>query len=347
MLSIAIVAPMINPGNLWIPAFFGLTYPYIAAITIVGAFIIMFFNTKKSIVPILVFLLGIGPCRHTFHFSGTRNHFSEQEKDLKILSQNVHLFGVYNSNGKLTSDSVLQLIEKEKPDIACFQEFYNQDKVSNKTIQDFMQAGLFSNYYVQPYSTVGKDGYFGIITFSRFPVINQGEVKNPVKSGKKICAIWCDVIIKTDTVRIYNIHLQSIGFTSTEESLFAEKNNQDEIEYKSKSTVRKLKRAFVNRSMQIEALVDHIAQCPYPKFLIGDFNDTPVSYTYRKLRYNLRDAFLDSGPWGMGKTYNGPFPSVRIDYIFYPTLYDAAGFNILKKQYSDHFPITCRFKKLQ
>lgn len=348
MLVIAIVAPMINPGSIWIPAFFGLAYPYLAAITLIGAIVICFFSLKKSFIPILIFLLGIGPCRHSFHFSGSRNHFSEQERDLKILSQNVHLFGVYNSDGKLTRDSVLRLINDEQPDIACFQEFYNQDKESNSTIKDFTEAGLFGNYYVRPYSKVGKDGYFGMITFSRFPIIAKGEVSNPVKSGKKICAIWCDVVIKSDTVRIYNIHLQSIGFTSTEESLFDEKSkNQEELEYKSKSTVRKLKRAFLNRSMQVDALYNHIKDCPYPTFLVGDFNDTPVSYTYHKLRHNVNDAFLDSGPWGMGKTYNGPFPSVRIDYILYPNMYDAAGFTVLKKKYSDHFPITCRFKKMK
>lgn len=346
MLVISITAPLFHPHSLWIPAFFGLAYPYIAAVTLLLAFAICFFKRWKSFIPVLIFLIGIGPCKHSFHFSGTSNSFSEQERDLKILSQNVHLFGVYDKEGVQTRDSVVELIKSEMPDVACFQEFYNPDKVTNKTIEDFMHAGLFSNYAVTSYSNVGKNGYIGMIIFSRFPIIRQGSVKNPVNSTKEICAIFADMLIGEDTVRVYNVHLQSIGFSSTEESLFAPgAKNQEDIEQKSKSLVRKLKRAFQNRSFQVDDLQAHIAECSHPVFLAGDFNDTPVSHTYRNLRGKLHDAFLDAGPWGMGKTYRGPYPSFRIDYIFYPEPYDAAGFSIIKKDYSDHYPISCRFKK--
>jgi len=110
-------------------------------------------------------------------------------------------------------------------------------------------------------------------------------------------------------------------------------------------SVLPIKPSADDTSVQVDLLASHIDSCKYPVFLCGDFNDTPVSYAYRSLRGNLNDAFLECGPRGMGKTYNGPFPSFRIDYILFPDGYDAAGFKVLGRSYSDHFPVSCRFKK--
>jgi len=345
LLLIAIFSPLFSPAKMWIPAFFGLAYPYLAIVAVLCSVVLFFINYKKALVPLVVLLAGFGPFSHTFKFTSSTAAFSSQETDLKILSQNVQLFGVYDASGKNTRDSVLELIDIEDPDIACFQEFYNHDSVSNKAIHDFMSVGHFQDYFVTPYSRVGKNGYLGMILFSRFPIVDKGVIKNKSGSGKSVFAIWCDLAIEEDTVRVYNIHLQSIGFTSTEESLFAEDNNKKELENKSKATVRKLKAAFVRRAGQVDMLSAHIKKCKNPVFLAGDFNDTPVSHTYRHLSSDLNDAFLKSGTRGMGKTYNGPFPSFRIDYIFYPDGFESAEFKIMNYRYSDHFPISCRFRK--
>jgi endonuclease/exonuclease/phosphatase family metal-dependent hydrolase len=68
----------------------------------------------------------------------------------------------------------------------------------------------------------------------------------------------------------------------------------------------RLRQAFVRRSRQVEIIVGHIRESPYPVIVTGDFNDTPVSYTYRSLRrQNLDDAFVRSGS-GIGKhTFQG------------------------------------------
>ncbi|MEY4973886.1 MAG: hypothetical protein RLZZ55_674, partial [Bacteroidota bacterium] len=78
----------------------------------------------------------------------------------------------------------------------------------------------------------------------------------------------------------------------------------------------------------------------------GDFNDTPMSYTYNQFQLFLQDAYRSCG-WGLGTTYVGRLPAGRIDYLFYgPQLY-VADFKIQKKTPSDHRAITCIFKKYQ
>jgi len=345
ILLISIVSPLFNPHKNWIPAFFGLAYPYIAFLTLILVVVMAFFSLRKALVPLLIFIAGIGPCKHSFNIVSQNNNFSPNETDIKILSQNVHLMGAYDPSGKITADSVLEVIGTERPDIACFQEFYLRDEITGRNCGDFMDEGLFADYALSLYADSTTNTYLSLITFSKFPIIKDGVVETKQKSERSIFALWCDVIVNNDTVRVYNVHLQSIGFTANEESLFTEENEgNSELEVKSKSTARKLKRAFVGRSRQVEILSEHIKTSPYPVFLAGDFNDTPVSFTYRKLRGELRDAFLDSGSRGMGKTYNGPFPSFRIDYIFFPDKFESAEFKVIGRSYSDHFPISCRFR---
>jgi len=346
LLLISIISPLCKPDRFWVPAFFGLAYPYIALLTVISAIVMALFNFKKAIFPLLIFLIGLGPCKHTMNVSGQKNNFSEEETDIEILSQNVHLMGIYDTSGIITIDSLLNVITNESPDIACFQEFYLREKYTGKNCEPFMQAGQFSDYTTSLYADSTSDTYLSLITFTRFPVINQGVVRTPDHSERNIFSLWTDLKINEDTIRIYNIHLQSIGFTENEESLFDEKEEENgELERKSKSTARKLKRAFVARSQQVRILATHIDSCRHTVFLAGDFNDTPVSYAYRKLRGELNDAFTDSGTRGMGKTYNGRFPSFRIDYIFYPKEFEAAEFKVIGRRYSDHFPISCRFRK--
>ena len=346
LLLIAIVSPLFSPAKTWPPAFFGLAYPYIALLTMIFAIVMAIFNFKKALLPLLIFFAGIGQCKHTINFCGQKNDFSKEETDLKILSQNVHLMGIYDTTGIITIDSLLNVISSESPDVACFQEFYLHEKYTGKNCEPFMKAGQFSNYTTSLYADSTTDTFLSLITFSKFPLIAQGVVRTPDNSERNIFAQWSDLKVNNDTIRIYNIHLQSIGFTESEESLFDENDNDNsEISVKSKSTLRKLKRAFIGRSQQVGILATHIGSCRHPVFLAGDFNDTPVSYAYRKLRGKLKDAFLDSGVKGMGKTYNGRFPSFRIDYIFYPESYEPAEFTVLARYYSDHLPISCRFRK--
>jgi endonuclease/exonuclease/phosphatase family metal-dependent hydrolase len=345
LLLISIISPLFNPSGFWIPAFFGLAFPYIAALTIVLALIMSFFSFKKALLPILVLIAGFSSLRHTLNLTGSKNSFTISETDLKILSQNVHVMGIYGTENTITVDSVLSVISTESPDIACFQEFYLDPKYTGKDYGKFKEAGLFDYYAYTLYADSTSDKNLSIITFSRYPIVNQGVVRTSENTHRNIFSLWCDIELNNTIIRLYNVHLRSIGFTENEESLFNEKEQTNkELEKSSKSTIRKLKRAFIARSKQVEVLAAHIDTCKYPVFIAGDFNDTPVSYAYRKLRKNLNDAFLDSGCKGMGRTYNGIFPSFRIDYIFYPKQFEAAGFKIIDKGYSDHFPISCRFR---
>ena len=75
--------------------------------------------------------------------------------------------------------------------------------------------------------------------------------------------------------------------------------------------------------------------CKHKMIVCGDFNDSPTSFAYGTLSKGLKDAFIESGS-GLGNTYIGPFPSLRIDYILYDKSFDSYNYKSINTNYSDH-----------
>ena len=109
---------------------------------------------------------------------------------------------------------------------------------------------------------------------------------------------------------------------------------------------RKLRGAFEKRASQARRVVEHLQTSPYPVIVSGDFNDTPMSYTYNQFQLRLLDAFRGSG-LSLGSTYVGRLPAGRIDYLFYSPQLQAAQFKIQKRTRSDHRAVSCVFYKAQ
>jgi endonuclease/exonuclease/phosphatase family metal-dependent hydrolase len=153
-------------------------------------------------------------------------------------------------------------------------------------------------------------------------------------------AIYSDIISCKDTLRVYNLHLQSIHLNRRNytylDSLFisSRENHLSEI----KDISHHLKDAYIKRARQVDILSQHIKGSPYPVLVCGDFNDIPVSYTYRKLKGKLKDAFLSSNI-GIGATYKRNTQSFRIDYIFHHPRYKSVNFRTDKVNWSDHLPV--------
>jgi endonuclease/exonuclease/phosphatase family metal-dependent hydrolase len=102
----------------------------------------------------------------------------------------------------------------------------------------------------------------------------------------------------------------------------------------------RLKKAFIKRARQVDELNAYIRLSPYPVIICGDFNDTPVSYSYQKVRGDLEDSFMSSGT-GIGNTYRGNFPSYRIDFIFHSKVITSTVYKTHQIDYSDHYPVSC------
>lgn len=340
LLLISYLAVHINPGDFAFPAYFGLAYPYLLLINLVIA-VIWAVNLKyEALISVFVIALGFTHLSNYIKFRKPKNEISGT---FQVMSYNVRLFNYFESPKSAGSENkIMALLKTRKPDIICFQEIFINGKAS-KIDTEIIKA-LGGKYYSHKrLFGRGKDKFYGIITYSRFPIAGKGEIIHP---GSSSLSIYTDVVISKDTFRIFNNHLQSFRLKRTERSFVEElvdpddKQSMDEI----KTLSRSLKTGFVRRALQAQMVKNYVNRSPYPVIVIGDFNDTPVSYAYRKIRKGLNDSFVSSG-YGAGFTYHGNYPPNRIDYILHDKKLESTNFDILKAKYSDHYPIIASFRK--
>lgn len=63
----------------------------------------------------------------------------------------------------------------------------------------------------------------GTVIYSKYPIVNHGEISfNSEING----ALWADIKINRDTIRVFNNHLQTTNFS------------QNQLEYKRQKSVR-------------------------------------------------------------------------------------------------------------
>ena len=338
-LLISYLSVNISPEDFLLPAFFGLAYPYLLLINIMLA-VIWAINLKiEVLISLIVIAIGF---THLSNFIRFGKGNGDTAGAIKVLSYNVRLFNLYeNQAGNGSREQVLALIKKEQPDILCIQDYFISGTPSLKDAE--VKKALGGKYYSHV-KLIGISGnrYYGIATYSKFPIIKKGDIVHPESSS---LTIYSDIIIKNDTFRIFNNHLQSYGLKRMErsflEELYSSSDNQTMNNIISLSS--NLRNGFIRRAAQSEKVKEQINKSPYPVMVIGDFNDTPVSYSYRKIRKGLEDAFVEAGN-GAGFTYRGNYPPNRIDYILYDNSLDCSAFEIIKVKYSDHYPIVGYFR---
>ncbi len=331
----------ISPEKLWVTGFISLSYPYFLFINL--AFLIYWSIQRKRLFLLSLLAVGAGfnhiPATLQLHYNNTP---PEGRTPIKIMSYNVRVFDLYNwkhfGEGR---KKIFNLIAEESPDVLCFQEFFTSDsrKFNNLDSLAARQKACFVHF--EPVKKLYTDDYFGIATFSAFPIVNKGRINFEGKTHN-LC-IFSDIKVNEDTLRIFNVHLQSVRFEETDYRFVENlKNENQEEDVKGFfNIVRKLKRAFIMRAAQVDLIEKYIRKSPYPVILCGDFNDTPSSYTYHRLTSALSDSFIESG-FGFGKTYaGGVFPSFRIDYILHDENFRAYSFRKLSYLLSDHYPVTC------
>lgn len=239
------------------------------------------------------------------------------------MNYNVRLFNLYKW---LPDDAIQNHIERfiktNSPDIFSVQEYHVAPEMD------------WTSFEYRFEHITGEKTKSGLAIFSKFPIINSGSIEFPNTSNN---AIFIDVVKQTDTIRVYNIHLESLRINTDVESLKRED---------SEKLLKRIGSTFKRQQIQTELFLEHQKQCPYKMILCGDFNNTAFSYVYRKIKGDLNDAFEESGS-GFGRTYHSKFFPLRIDFIFADKAFEVNGFKTFDVRYSDHYPImtTLRMKK--
>lgn len=343
------IASWISPETFWPLAFFGLAYPALFFINLVFVGYWLIFSREKMLYSLVAILLGIGLIGRFVQLNDKKPE-NELQQYSKIITYNVHSYSRRDwkeKEDKSFTNQFISFFAGQNPDVLCLQEHLAYGDTERKIREELREKTNLRHYYLKKYyNTHDKSQCLGI--FSRYPIASYGMNQMDWMGKERTFFIYGDVAFPEDTIRIYNVHLQS-NYLNKEYVLFTETPNPSSTEYQKQvknnsiSIARKLKYAYQGRSQQSKALREHIQKSPYPVVLCGDFNDTPASYAYGQVNRELTDVYRESGS-GKSRTYHGDFPSARIDYIFRDDHLESANTEVIQRNWSDHYPVVTHIK---
>ncbi|MGF6845315.1 endonuclease/exonuclease/phosphatase family metal-dependent hydrolase [Chitinophaga sp. W3I9] len=337
----ACMAPYISPAWFWPISFITLAFPFLLGLLVIFLIGWLFFNYRYTLLSLIALLLGWKSISAFVAFKmPAGNKVATNGNTLTVMSYNVSQFGLYRErDSKYNRQAMFAMIKKQELDVACFQDFYTSEKKN-----DFNNREDISREMELPYryfsSDFNRDGmqHWGSIIYSRFPIIASDKMK--MSDGPRSeSLIYADIVKDKDTLRIINMHLESYRFNEKDYSAIRKIKNQEDTGLKAtKSIIQKMREAYIRRSQQADIVGNFIRQSPYPVIVCGDFNDTPASYTYFTIKGDLQDAFLQKG-FGIGRTFTGLAPTLRIDYVFVSNHFKVNSFRKINSDLSDHYPV--------
>ncbi|WP_405571310.1 endonuclease/exonuclease/phosphatase family protein [Winogradskyella sp. Asnod2-B02-A] len=296
-----------------ISVFFSVIMPIVFIVNIVLA---IYGALKKNyfyFIGIVLFFLN-----YNLFFQFSSNKELEIKDSISIVTYNVRGFKNHNSINSNQYDytKIIKFIDSVDADILLLQESSYKE---GKKIEQYPY--VFLGYR----ENVNKS----LLTiYSKYPIINKGYIDF---KGTKNNAIYADLKVKQDTLRIYNCHLQSYvispnTLTNKFNHNWNSLNNTISIQVEQANLIKKHAETFGENTI-----------------ICGDFNATPYSQTYKVLKKGLKDSYLSKGS-GFGKTYSFHNYPLRLDYFLYNDQLEVLSQNNFSLKLSDHEPIYMRFK---
>ncbi|MEJ7625575.1 MAG: endonuclease/exonuclease/phosphatase family protein [Ferruginibacter sp.] len=330
--------------RLWFLGLFSLAAFYFFLILIAFIFFWIFVKPVRALISIVAIAIGWLPLQHLVQARLTPNFTMEKHpENIRVMSWNVEHFEIlYHKTNPEKKTQMLDMINQHQPDIACFQEMVGSENITDAInyIPDFLNKLGFKYYHYTYNPKLDFDGkhHFGIIIFSKYPIVNKHNVSYAPNDYNSIFQ-FADIVKGGDTIRIFNTHMQSLKFSEDNLHYIDDPSlkSTDDVR-KSKNVLSRLKTGFIKRHRQSDRLKISMNQSPYPVIVCGDFNDVPNSYAYNTIGKGMKNTFKEKGT-GIGRTFYGISPTLRIDHIFADPRFHVEQYLRIKKKLSDHFPI--------
>lgn len=336
-LFIAYLTPHVAPSTFGSLTIVGIFAP-ILYIGVAICLLIWIVMGRWRIAGCVALMLIPGLFRFTDFYNVELHRYVEQKpsrNSFTLMSYNVR--GFRNDSSNRAVDGYVEYFSgADVADIVCFQE-YALDMPCVERVDS-----LFNAYHGKVYRRdVVETGDVVLRTYSRYPIIASGAISGEGRGTSQ----WVDVVIKNDTLRIFNNHLYTMNISS-EDSSDIEQGRILQDGERMRSIVERIAKNSSVRADFVDTLSMVIDNTPYRRVICGDFNDTPMSYVYSTLKQNHVDAFEECGR-GYGYTFRPMYGTLRIDYILHSPELETesyvAGDDVLL---SDHLPITARIKIL-
>ncbi len=341
-LLLASFANYFNPEHYWPVAILGLLFPFLFIANILFLIFWLFVKRKWSLVSGVIFLIALPQLFNTVAFHPS-NSFDYQKKEgqLRIFSWNVGLmnYTALDSNEAIRENQkILNEIKKSDADIVCLEEFFSAVIPGNHyNILDSISRTLQYPYYYFSYDYPKFNGgfYSGNVIYSRYPIVDTLKNNFPPPFGGSL--IQAKILFNKDTLNIFTTRMQMMLFHQEEyEALYKIKRLKDTNLSGTKDLISKLKFGYQQRGIALDIIHSQIKKAKGPVFFMGDLNDVPSSYSYRTVKQDMKDAWLNKG-FGLGRTYNQLSPTLRMDYLFYSKQIQIQQYKQIRSTGSDHY----------
>lgn len=325
-------AYMVKPEHSVLSSFLGYAYPVLALINI---FFIFYWGIRLKLwilVSLFGLLLTMDSARSWFPV-----HFKQEVPSgavLKVLSYNVEFL---THAGLKTTDGlnpIVAYIRDLNPDIVCLQEVG----------VDFIQKGRFEAKTKEAlkayryFASGEKEDRYSVVFMSKYPILTFYRIDYESLSNSS----WVyDIKKGEDTIRVINNHLESNKLNREEKDQYTEiiqKRESAKITKVAGLLGNKVGKSTRIRGNQADAVSQIIHDTPYSVVVCGDFNDVPGSYTYRKIRSDIVDCWVEKGN-GWGHTFHENLFLFRIDYILHSPDIRCVNTHVDRVHLSDHYPV--------
>jgi len=319
--AVGLLARFVPPDVWWPPTVIALLLPGLLLLTALFMLVLLYRKLwRAAILPGLIMLASLSVVGQLFAFGGGTVPTAEPSARLIVVTNNA--MGFKGNDGKVVDEATVDKLLKSlgPPDVLLLQEAGpGQGNVSRRVA--VMAAGKFAAHLQPQGKTVAIYGSALKLIGSEFTTYNGFSV--------------VDMTTRLGTVRFINAHLESNGISGMASKIGEDKELKQELDL-AESMFRSYGRTARTRATQADKIRRYVEESPYPVIVGGDFNDVPSSYTYQRvLTPRLRDAWV-AGGLGLGTTFTGPLPGLRIDFLMIDTSLNIVEVTRFDTGFSDH-----------
>ncbi len=326
--AFGLLARYVPPQVFWPPSIVALLVPGLLGLT---ALFLLFSLTRRrrwpwAIFPLVVLAFSVPLLDQLFAWSHRAAPALPREKPaVTFVTGNQRLFRKADA-GHIDTGRVAKVFRQLQADVVLLQEVWPSTHSPNY-INAIQANKRLSSRHQKPGTLIATYGsnLKPVTSFFTPPNEYNGYIVTDVKTD-------------IGTLRVINAHLESNQISGMTEGIRGNKSYTNRMETFARMLAGygHATRVRAQQADKIRALVE---TSPYPVVLGGDFNDVPSSYTYNQISSpRLQDAWVVRGA-GLGTTFTGPLPGLRIDYFMVDTSLTVVDIERLPQQWSDHRPL--------
>lgn len=317
---------------------FGLFFPFGVAATLAMAVVCLLFSRRTALIP----LFGLLACCGSLRDYCPVNLSSPPPKgSLKVMSYNSMCFDTWKKTDDGRDFESLRYMCTQQCDLVGIQEavIRTDDDIASR-------QGTVARYGYN-YEDVVLCGFNYVGLISRYPIVRKERLCASASNGVGVFYV-CPT--PNDTIIVLNAHLESMHLSSSERDAYHAMVKNPEYAESGKGTrtlLSKIARWSVERACQADTLAQFIDRNKGRKLIVlGDFNDTPISYAHHEVCKRLTDTYRATGN-GIGRSFNKDAIVVRIDNIFCSEHFKPFAASVDPTvTLSDHYPLTVFLKEM-